>query len=173
MLPWTRPANAADTPMLLALYASTREADRALFGWSPAQWAQFMQMQFDAQARHYTQQYPQAQCQVVMWGQGEAAQPVGRWWPAATDTGFHVLDISLLPTLRGQGLGRCLLQGLLELATARQQPVSLSVELTNPARRLYERLGFQAVGQVQGLHQPMRWQPASAVSTQTEECSSC
>jgi len=48
---------------------------------------------------------------------------------------FVVVD----PTLRGQGIGHKLVQRGLELC---EGPVKLHVEHDNPARRLYERMGF-------------------------------
>ncbi|OYO18117.1 GNAT family N-acetyltransferase [Enemella dayhoffiae] len=51
------------------------------------------------------------------------------------------------PDDRAEGTGRELLCALLELARERGLPgVSLSVDPDNPARDLYERLGFRTVG---------------------------
>lgn len=55
------------------------------------------------------------------------------------------LTIAVLPEYRGYGVGQQLLAQLLELARASYDSVSLSVSIENPARRLYERAGFQAV----------------------------
>ncbi len=49
---------------------------------------------------------------------------------------------------RGRGIGTRLLRDLLAEARARRKPVSLAVVRNNYlARRLYERLGFQVVGE--------------------------
>ncbi|MEP7340884.1 MAG: GNAT family N-acetyltransferase [Acidobacteriota bacterium] len=55
------------------------------------------------------------------------------------------LTIAVLPEYRGNGLGQRLLAQLLELVRASYDSVSLSVSIENPARRLYERAGFQTV----------------------------
>ena len=55
------------------------------------------------------------------------------------------LTIAVLPESRGKGVGAQLLVQLMELARARYLAVSLSVSAENPARRLYERLGFLTV----------------------------
>lgn len=56
------------------------------------------------------------------------------------------VTIALLPPYRGQGIGTRLLQQLLEDAEAAGYPgLSLSVHAKNPARRLYQRLGFVRV----------------------------
>jgi GNAT superfamily N-acetyltransferase len=57
------------------------------------------------------------------------------------------LTIALLPPFRGQGLGTLLLEALLDAVRPHFQQVSLSVVKENPARRLYERLGFVTVSQ--------------------------
>ncbi len=53
------------------------------------------------------------------------------------------LSISVLPGHRGCGIGTRLLRHLLKAAKKRYPAVSLSVSLSNPARRLYEREGFR------------------------------
>jgi ribosomal protein S18 acetylase RimI-like enzyme len=55
--------------------------------------------------------------------------------------------IALLPQYQTQGLGTKLIQQLLANADARAIPVQLSVLKVNPARALYERLGFRVVGE--------------------------
>jgi ribosomal protein S18 acetylase RimI-like enzyme len=56
------------------------------------------------------------------------------------------LSIGVSPAWRGQGLGTRLCNRLLAHAEARGiRQVSLSVEKANPARALYERLGFVTV----------------------------
>lgn len=48
---------------------------------------------------------------------------------------------------RGQGIGTSLIEGAVKEARARQiEALSLSVEVGNPARHLYERLGFRHAG---------------------------
>jgi ribosomal protein S18 acetylase RimI-like enzyme len=46
-------------------------------------------------------------------------------------------------SLRGQGIGTELVQGLIEEAASAGRAVTLGVVKTNPALRLYERLGFR------------------------------
>ena len=56
-----------------------------------------------------------------------------------------MIDIALMPEHRGAGIGTKLLKELQEEAKAAGKKLSIHVERFNPARRLYERLGFQQV----------------------------
>lgn len=89
----------------------------------------------------------------------EAGGPVGAAWYRllrADDAGYGYVDdetpeitIAVRPAARGCGVGGRLLLSLLEVAAEHGlRQVSLSVEVDNPALRLYRRLGFQAVGVV-------------------------
>jgi len=83
--------------------------------------------------------------------------PVGAAWLRLFDAqnpgyGYVAADIpemsiALLPAYRGSGLGSVLLGRLFELARGRYAAISLSVSMQNPARQLYERLGFRPVSQ--------------------------
>ena len=77
---------------------------------------------------------------------------------AASDPGYGFVDeatpelsIGVASAWRGRGIGGALLAGLLDRARAGGTcRVSLSVEVDNPARRLYERAGFEVVEHVEG-----------------------
>ena len=78
---------------------------------------------------------------------------MGACWVRTTDEYGHIDDetpsfsISLYPRFRGQGIGTAMMRALLdELRDAGYARVSLSVQKENPALRLYERLGFQIIG---------------------------
>jgi ribosomal protein S18 acetylase RimI-like enzyme len=59
--------------------------------------------------------------------------------------GTPELSIGVSEPARGKGIGEMLLRALIAEAAARGLGLGLSVRHTNPARRLYERLGFRAV----------------------------
>ncbi len=63
------------------------------------------------------------------------------------DTAIPELSISLLPEYRGKGIGTKLLGLVLEKVLQQYEAVSLSVANYNPAKRLYERHGFQEIGE--------------------------
>ena len=73
-----------------------------------------------------------------------------------------------MPEFRGRGIGTALVTELFAEADASGRSVSIHVERNNPARRLYERLGFQDVGE-HGVYQLMERAPVlSDVARATE-----
>jgi ribosomal protein S18 acetylase RimI-like enzyme len=63
------------------------------------------------------------------------------------DSAIPELSIAVLPEYRNRGIGSALIRHLFTHAQAICSAISLSVSLDNPARRLYERLGFEQVRQ--------------------------
>ena len=55
------------------------------------------------------------------------------------------VSIGVKPTARGQGVGEKLMRALIGEAACRGLGLCLSVRSENPARRLYERLGFRDI----------------------------
>jgi ribosomal protein S18 acetylase RimI-like enzyme len=154
----------ADRPFLLALYAGTRADEFAPLGWPAEIERSFMAMQFDAQRADYERRYPGSPCQVVEVG-GHA---VGRLWVARDAERLTLLDISLVPQMRGQGIGTHCLRRVQRRAEAAGLAVELQVVRGNPAQRLYERLGFRDVGE-SGVRQAMAWRPAAGRIDHPEE----
>ncbi|WIT13911.1 GNAT family N-acetyltransferase [Paucibacter sediminis] len=164
-----RPATEQDQALLQRIYASTRLAELALTNWDEAQCREFTGMQFEAQQRYYAEQYPRALCQIIELDH----QPVGRLWVDRRPHTLHVLDISLLEAARGRGVGGHCLRALIAEAEAQGLQVSIYVELQNPARRLYERLGFRADGAPHGVHQHMIRHSPVALSSHPQESQPC
>jgi ribosomal protein S18 acetylase RimI-like enzyme len=142
-----RPATADDDAFLLAVYASTREQELAVVPWDAATKDAFLRMQFAAQHSHYRERFPGASFDVVMVG----GVPAGRLYVDRRDAEIVIVDIALLPAHRGRGIGTALLTAILDEAERTGRPVSLHVERENPARSLYDRLGFVQVAE-QGVH---------------------
>ncbi len=67
-----------------------------------------------------------------------------------------MIDIALLPPWQGQGLGTQLLQGLQQDAAREGGSISMHVEGSNPAQRLYDRLGFRVTGDA-GPYKMLEW----------------
>jgi len=56
---------------------------------------------------------------------------------------LYLVQLFLEADSQGKGIGTQTLKRLMEEATTTNVPMTLGVVKTNPARRLYERLGFQ------------------------------
>jgi ribosomal protein S18 acetylase RimI-like enzyme len=68
-------------------------------------------------------------------------------------------SIRIIPEFQRRGIGTSLIRGVLHGAASRGVPVVLRVLRINPARSLYERLGFEAVG-ASDTHYTMEAHPA-------------
>jgi ribosomal protein S18 acetylase RimI-like enzyme len=135
-----RPECQQDNDFLASLYASTRQSELAMLGWSAAEQAAFLTMQFDAQSRHYRTAFPAASHSIIC-VDGELA---GRLIVDRRDDEVHIVDVALLPEFRGAGVGAELIRGLLAEADAAGLPVRCHVLAGNRARRFWERAGFVA-----------------------------
>lgn len=150
-----RPDTPADRALLRRVYASTREIEMGLVDWPDAQKQAFLDMQFEAQDRHYRGAYPEAAFLVVE----HEGVPAGRLVVDRGGDAIHIVDLALLPTHRGQGLGGALLQELIDEGRATRRPVRIYVERSNRARSLYDRLGFVVIGEGD-VHHLMEWRAA-------------
>ncbi len=130
-----------DEAFLRELYGSTRRDELAPVGCTAEQTDAFLRMQFDLQRAHYRRHYPDASFQIVVMNE----RPIGRLYVHSSPHDVRVLDISLVPEVRAKGIGRSLLEQVFERAGGLAAPVTLHVAVDNPARRLYERLGFRIV----------------------------
>jgi ribosomal protein S18 acetylase RimI-like enzyme len=155
-----RPVRASDEPFLLGVYAGTRAEELAPLPWTPGQKAAFVAQQFAAQTAHYAQHYPGMSADVIVIDD----VPAGRLLVDRLDEEILIVDISLLGAHRGRGAGSVLLREVLSEATAAGKRVVIHVERFNRALRLYERLGFRAVGD-HGVYLRMEWAPASRDTT--------
>jgi GNAT superfamily N-acetyltransferase len=167
--PSLRPADASDREFLRGVYASTRADELARTGWSAEACADFVAMQFDAQEAHYRRHFPRAELSVIEVRAGGMELPVGRLWVDRRVASVHVLDIALLDRFRGQGLGTACLRRLMDEAAARVVPLTIKVERFNPARRLYEKLGFVVEDGEYGIHIQMAWRAGATVATEEVE----
>jgi ribosomal protein S18 acetylase RimI-like enzyme len=146
-----RPATEADRDFLLSVYASTREEELAQVEWEEGAREAFLEHQFGAQDHHYRANYPGATFDVIE----VDGEPAGRLYVHRGDDEIRIMDIALAPPYRGRGIGTALLGALMEEASASGRALSIHVEMNNPARRLYERLGFSPAGE-HGVYVLMR-----------------
>ncbi len=129
---------ADDGPFLFAVYAATRVEELAPLGWSDAQREGFLRMQFEAQRRDYWSNYDTSRFHIVVC----SGAPAGRLYVERRSDELRIIDIAILPAFRNRGVGSALIEHLFDEADAAALPVRIHVERTNPAQRLYARLGF-------------------------------
>jgi len=144
-----RPATEADRQLIAAIYATTREEELRQVPWTDAEKHTFTEWQSGQQEAHYALHYPAAERLVV-----ERGESIGRLYVDTTRTEVRLMEVTLLPAFRNQAIGTRLTRLLLEYSDALMLPASLHVEPFNPARRMYERLGF-AVKETRGLYEFM------------------
>lgn len=144
----------ADLPFVAELYASTRREEVAMTDWPPEMQAAFLAHQHTAQHSHYSIHFADAEWLILE----REAEAIGRLYLRDEPDSLHIIDISLLPDSRGQGIGGAVLCDILAHAQTLGKGVSIHVEKNNPARRLYQRLGFAMV-EDRGVYDLMRAQP--------------
>jgi ribosomal protein S18 acetylase RimI-like enzyme len=147
-----RPVTEADAAFLRHLYGTTRAEELSPVPWTDEQKSLFLDMQFNAQKTHYETYYPDCAFLVIEMD----AERIGRLYVDRTDERIEIIDIALLPQYRGRGIGRMLLDEILAEAGATKRAVRIYVEHFNPARRLYDRLGFRHI-ETNGVYHLMEW----------------
>jgi len=148
-----RPVTAADDAFLLSVYSSTRAQEMNRVPWTAEQKEAFVKMQFAAQKQHYAVTCPQASHDIIYLDE----TAVGRIYLDRSSKAFHILDITVLPQHRNQGIGSLLLRRLLDEAGKSGKPATIYIESFNPSLRLFERLGFQK-DQEKDFQFLMKWQ---------------
>lgn len=154
--PTLRPVTLADEPFLLQVFASTREAELAAL--PPAVAEPFLHSQFELQRRAFASAHPDREDSVVL---DAAGTPVGRIVVSEGPAALHLVEIALLTSARGSGIGTALITALQQRATDLGVPLLLHAEAGGNAQRLYERLGFTVItaAATGGSRVPMRWEP--------------
>lgn len=141
-----RSARPDDEDFLFELFRQTMGGELAVFGDA------ILRMQFKAQLLAYSEEFPAAEHQIIMLGD----RAIGRVLVERNETENRGVDIALLPEHRSAGIGRILIQELLDEAAQAGKPFRISVVKTNPALHLYERLGFKTTGDT-GTQFLMEW----------------
>jgi len=143
-----------DREFLYELYASTRETEMALTGWSDEEQESFLRMQFKAQTTDYARNYADARFDLLLCG----GEPAGRLYLDRREREIRIVDIALMPAFRNRGIGTELLKEIQTEAEAAGKAVTIHVEMNNPAMTLYNRLGFVPIGD-HGVYYLMEWKP--------------
>lgn len=145
-----------DMAFLSELYASTRWKELEQTPWNLEQKQNFLQMQFDAQHKHYQSHYPKSDYLLILY----KTQEIGRIYLDRDETSICLIDIAFLPEFRNRGFGTQILKNLINEAQSTQKKITIHVENFNPAYNWYAKLGFQQV-EDKGVYQYMEWYPKS------------
>lgn len=141
-----RSARPDDEEFLYELFCHTMGDELAALGDA------ILRMQFKAQLLTYSAQFPAAEHQIIMLDE----RPIGRVLVERSESENRGVDIALLPEYRNGGIGKMLVQELLDEAARAGKPFRISVVKSNPALHLYERLGFKTTGDT-GTQFLMEW----------------
>lgn len=146
-----RPATESDIPFLVALREDTMDAHLAASGVDIHSG--------DPAAARLARVRQHFDCAQILLFEG---RPAGLLKVVKGPDSWQLLQIQLSPRLQGLGHGRALVDQLLAEADAAGVDVTLNVLRANPAKRLYERLGFEQAGEDEHQFQMRRRRPASA-----------
>ncbi len=83
-------------------------------------------------------------------------QIIGFFKIVSSDTEIYLAEIQIAKDYQRLGIGTHLIRSLIEKAQTNHQKLWLKVLKTNPAQRLYQRLGFTTVAQ-SSTHHIMEW----------------
>ncbi len=158
-----RPVTDADMEFLFRLYASTREEELAAVPWTAEQKEVFLHQQFAAQHEYWQANYTDTTWDLVLLD----GEPIGRLYVARWAEEIRIVDIALLPEHRSRGIGTALLRDIFAEGDREGKPVSIHVEIYNPARRLYGRLGFEDI-EDKGVYILMERAPAAPARADRE-----
>jgi len=140
--PTIRSATAADQAARRAIFHSVKSPPLESIGWSAAAIEQFCDQQFEIRDRSLAMSVPTADRSVIVVGD----EVVGELIVDRDRDPWAIVDIALLTDHRSQGVGTAVLGDVLSDADPLGVAVELHVDLDNPARSLYERLGFVVTG---------------------------
>lgn len=150
-----RPTLPADREFVYALFCALKIDELQAWNWDEAMRAMLLGGQFAAHERHFQTNFPNAGDSLIV----VEDIPVGRLIVLREGEKLHLGDISLLPEYRGRGIGSRVIGDLQAEASRLGSPLQLLCAQTNPALRLYQRLGFVASSH-NATHFLMTWHPS-------------
>lgn len=129
-----RPATPSDRPFVEGIYFDTqRWLIERLFGWRGD----------DVERAKFNDFYDEKHTQIVQ----VEGEDVGWLTVLRESDSIEVDSIYISSARHGAGLGTSLLEQIIAEADAEGKPVTISTAKINPARRLYNRLGFEVTGE--------------------------
>jgi len=159
-----RPVLVDDAEFLFQLFVERNTERFSQLGWTDMQLASMLQMQYRARVAGYAQRFVDLEKFVICTAD---QQRIGEVLMHRTAQEIRIVDICISNAYRKQGIATQLLSDLQREAAAKEITITLSVDHGNPARRLYERLGFQETGK-DPLQAEMGWRIAEVDTSQID-----
>jgi GNAT superfamily N-acetyltransferase len=131
----------ADEAVFRRLYAEVRAPEMRMTQWPQAEIQAFCDSQYSAQDHHYREYY----ADLEQWAICRGDDVIGRLYLATFGGIFILMDITIALAWRGQGIGSSIVADVVRQADLASREMQLHVEPDNPARRLYQRLGFTEI----------------------------
>ena len=139
---------------MLELYASTSKDVLDDLGWTIGSQRTFVIMQAQTEEWNRARLYPGMDRLTICVDD----MPVGRLLVCMRNNMLHLVDLSLLPRFRGNGIGTQLMTEILEEARNARVPVKVKVRKESGAIRFVERLGFATPTDL-GTTVELTWMP--------------
>lgn len=139
MLVDTIPVTSSDDSFLKGLFFEVKS--NLFLGMPKELQSSLLNLQFQSQQQHYYTHWPDAEHKLLIYNK----RPIGQVIIDKSDNIFHIIDISIFPSLQKQGIGTQYLLALIEEAKAVNISIKLSVDKKNPALALYKRIGFTVI----------------------------
>jgi len=105
-----------------------------LFGWNE-----------DFQKRYFEEHYNPEKTSIILVDETQ----VGMIRIDESPLGYMLTNLEILKEYQGQGVGRMLIRDLIQKADANGLPVTLKVLRNNPAKTLYELMGFRTISETE------------------------
>ena len=115
-------------------------------------------MQFNAQRQHYRKAYQNTQFLIIE----SNGKRIGRLYLSRMEDQIRIMDITLAPSSRGQGIGSNLIREVQDEARSAGLAVTLHAEKLGQMAKYYERLGFEVIEEKEA-HFFMKWVAPSAI----------
>jgi ribosomal protein S18 acetylase RimI-like enzyme len=141
--------SSADEAFLRHLIVETVAEEWGAVAWPEPMRSHLLEVQYAARRQSRRVDFPDATGRVIQADEESAGWVV----TASLPHEMHIVDIMILPKMRGRGIGTAAIQTVLSTAAHAGKPVRLSVNRMNRgATRLYERLGFRKIGEDEGQY---------------------
>ena len=143
----------------MQVFASTLAEKMAQANFPVDQWVAMIQQQFHTQASAYRTKFPKADFDIIL----VDGEQVGRLYLDRRDDEIRVLDFTLLPAFRAQGIGTKVMEGLFVEARGGSQKITGHVGQDNLRGLAFaSRVGFRVLYDTESTSL-MIWEPPSNI----------